>query len=87
MFLGLFVGALFAIFIVASYWKGVEHGKKFVNKEIPKIITNPITAVAEFVEKKKDEQKNDEMMKEMETIVNYDAETALDAIKQERLRQ
>lgn len=77
----LLVGAFFCI--ISAYWWGYKHGRQVVNGIIPKVNINPIAHVVEAIEDHVIKKKQEEVKKDMDDIMNYSAETALEAIKEE----
>ena len=85
--MGIGIGLLVSIAFICAYWMGFKHGKAYKNGYVPNLNINPIKMITEHIETKKMEEKQSEFEKEWEQIANFDASMALEAIKQERVKQ
>lgn len=79
--LGLITGLVFFIATMTAYTVGLKHGKQLAKGNIPKVNLNPVKAVVEVIEQKKEEKKADT---ELEDIMSATREGMLEAIKKAR---
>ena len=79
--ISLSIGALFFICTLSAYILGLRHGKTLASGNIPKLQLNPIQAIIERVDAKKEAEEAKKIEDELATVMGYSAEAALLAAK------
>ena len=85
LIMGLGLGLFLFLCSIMAYVTGIEHGRELSKGNAPKMDINPVKPILKAVEKHKEDKKVEELTDELNEALSYSKESALAAVKKERL--
>lgn len=79
--IGISLGLFFFICTVSAYLMGFRHAKQMDKGIAPELNLNPVKALNKAIEQKETKKEEAETRQELDEILNYSKDKALEAIK------
>ncbi len=82
--IGLILGAVLFLCSISAYIMGLKHGKELSKGNVPKIDINPVKPIIKIIDKHEEKKKTEELVDDLDIMMSYTKETALDYLKNAR---